>query len=367
VASVGLLPLGIALFGGTARLGPLVNLPVIPWWTLLVVPLSLLGTALQVLHDGAGAGLARGGVAVRAQLAGPAAVGGASAGDVVAGRGAGLGSAGGAAGGVLVAAATRCQGLAGWPAAVPAAAVAGAERPAEGSWSCWCTMSARARRCWCARRGMLSGTTWGRRPGARAASGSWFRHCGRSARRRRSRCCSATTTWIMPATCRPAPSAAGLQLLAPPGSTIAGAGRCQRGLRWHWDGVDFRCCTRAGQPAGRKRGQLRAARGQCPWRGPASRRHRSSGRTGAVAGVSGGAEGGRGAGAAPWQRRQLQCAVGGGGGSRGWQWSRPATRTASATRARTWSSAGRRKAPRWCPRRSPGDPRMAWRTRAAAA
>lgn len=54
VASVGLLPLGIALFGGTAWLGPLVNLPVIPWWTLLVVPLSLLGTALQVLHDGAG-------------------------------------------------------------------------------------------------------------------------------------------------------------------------------------------------------------------------------------------------------------------------------------------------------------------------
>ena len=30
-----------------------------------------------------------------------------------------------------------------------------------------------------------------------------------------------------------------LPLLAPPGSTIAGAGRCQRGLRWRWDGVDF--------------------------------------------------------------------------------------------------------------------------------
>ena len=66
-----LLPLGIALFGGTAWLGPLVNLPVIPWWTLLVVPLSLLGTALQVLHDGAGCWAWRSGVVVRNQLAGP--------------------------------------------------------------------------------------------------------------------------------------------------------------------------------------------------------------------------------------------------------------------------------------------------------
>lgn len=54
VAALGLLPLGVALFGGSARLGPLVNLPIIPWWTLLVVPLSLLGTALHALHDGAG-------------------------------------------------------------------------------------------------------------------------------------------------------------------------------------------------------------------------------------------------------------------------------------------------------------------------
>lgn len=54
VASLGLLPLCVALFGGTARLGPLVNLPIIPWWTLLVVPLSLLGTGLHALHDGAG-------------------------------------------------------------------------------------------------------------------------------------------------------------------------------------------------------------------------------------------------------------------------------------------------------------------------
>ncbi|HED4875655.1 TPA: DNA internalization-related competence protein ComEC/Rec2 [Stenotrophomonas maltophilia] len=54
VASVALLPLAVALFGGTARLGPLVNLPVIPLWSLLVVPLALLGTALEALHSGAG-------------------------------------------------------------------------------------------------------------------------------------------------------------------------------------------------------------------------------------------------------------------------------------------------------------------------
>ncbi|MEX0179511.1 MULTISPECIES: DNA internalization-related competence protein ComEC/Rec2 [unclassified Stenotrophomonas] len=54
VASAALLPLAVALFGGTARLGPLVNLPVIPLWSLLVVPLALLGTALEALRSGAG-------------------------------------------------------------------------------------------------------------------------------------------------------------------------------------------------------------------------------------------------------------------------------------------------------------------------
>lgn len=54
VASVALLPLAVVLFGGTSWLGPLINLPVIPWWSLLVVPLALLGTGLQALHDGAG-------------------------------------------------------------------------------------------------------------------------------------------------------------------------------------------------------------------------------------------------------------------------------------------------------------------------
>ena len=125
VASLGLLPLCIALFGGTARLGPLVNLPIIPWWTMLVVPLSLLGTGLHVLHDGAGRWAWRAAAWLFEISWGPAAVGAASAGDVVAGRGAALGATRGLAGRVLVAAAARRRRWPGGPAAVPAAAVAG--------------------------------------------------------------------------------------------------------------------------------------------------------------------------------------------------------------------------------------------------
>jgi len=55
VASLALLPLGISLFGQASRIGPLVNLPVVPWWSLVVVPLALLGTALEAIHEGLGA------------------------------------------------------------------------------------------------------------------------------------------------------------------------------------------------------------------------------------------------------------------------------------------------------------------------
>ncbi|AWH52978.1 DNA internalization-related competence protein ComEC/Rec2 [Stenotrophomonas sp. ESTM1D_MKCIP4_1] len=55
VASLALLPLAVVLFGGTSWLGPFINLPVVPWWSLLVVPLALLGTGLQALCEGAGA------------------------------------------------------------------------------------------------------------------------------------------------------------------------------------------------------------------------------------------------------------------------------------------------------------------------
>ena len=54
VATLALLPLTVALFGQASRAGPLVNLLAIPWWSLVVVPLALLGTGLEALHDGAG-------------------------------------------------------------------------------------------------------------------------------------------------------------------------------------------------------------------------------------------------------------------------------------------------------------------------
>lgn len=54
VATVALLPLTVALFGQASRAGPLVNLLAIPWWSLVVVPLALLGTGLEAVHTGAG-------------------------------------------------------------------------------------------------------------------------------------------------------------------------------------------------------------------------------------------------------------------------------------------------------------------------
>lgn len=54
VATLGLLPLSTMLFGQASAVGPLANLLAIPWWSLVVVPLALLGTALEALHAGAG-------------------------------------------------------------------------------------------------------------------------------------------------------------------------------------------------------------------------------------------------------------------------------------------------------------------------
>ncbi|WNH50043.1 DNA internalization-related competence protein ComEC/Rec2 [Stenotrophomonas aracearum] len=54
VATLALLPLTVALFGQASRAGPLVNLLAIPWWSLVVVPLSLLGTGLEAVYEGAG-------------------------------------------------------------------------------------------------------------------------------------------------------------------------------------------------------------------------------------------------------------------------------------------------------------------------
>ncbi|PPT86380.1 DNA internalization-related competence protein ComEC/Rec2 [Xanthomonas arboricola pv. zantedeschiae] len=54
VATVGLLPLTVSLFGQASLVGPLANLVAIPWWTFVVVPLALLGTGLEAVLPGAG-------------------------------------------------------------------------------------------------------------------------------------------------------------------------------------------------------------------------------------------------------------------------------------------------------------------------
>ena len=56
VATLGLLPLCVALFGQASLAGPFANLFAVPWWSLVVVPLALIGTALDLLWTGAGEG-----------------------------------------------------------------------------------------------------------------------------------------------------------------------------------------------------------------------------------------------------------------------------------------------------------------------
>lgn len=54
VATLGLLPLTVWFFGQASLAGPLANLVGIPWISLVVVPLSLLGTGLEAVWTGAG-------------------------------------------------------------------------------------------------------------------------------------------------------------------------------------------------------------------------------------------------------------------------------------------------------------------------
>ena len=56
VVTLGLLPLTAILFGQASLAGPLANLVAIPWWSLVVVPLALIGTGLEALHAGWGSG-----------------------------------------------------------------------------------------------------------------------------------------------------------------------------------------------------------------------------------------------------------------------------------------------------------------------
>lgn len=55
VATIGLFPLTVAWFGQASFAGPFANLVAVPWWSLVVVPLALLGTGLDALFANAGA------------------------------------------------------------------------------------------------------------------------------------------------------------------------------------------------------------------------------------------------------------------------------------------------------------------------
>ena len=54
VATLGLLPLTVVLFGQASFAGPVANLLAVPWWSLVVVPLALLGVLAEALHPGWG-------------------------------------------------------------------------------------------------------------------------------------------------------------------------------------------------------------------------------------------------------------------------------------------------------------------------
>ena len=241
VAGLGLLPLGVALFGGTARLAPLVNLLIIPWWTLLVVPLSLLGTALQVLHDGAGRWSWRAAAwlfqlswdLLQPMALHPHAMWWLAESPAWAVPAALLGvlwwllprGAGGGLAGLLL-----CLPLL-WPAR---------RAPAEGELELLlhdvgqgtAVLLRTARHALWYDVGPPTGGDGNERilvPSLRALGQAPPRQVMLSHDH-------LDHTGSLPSLRRQLP---GLQLLAPPGSAIAGAAPCQQGVRWQWDGVDF--------------------------------------------------------------------------------------------------------------------------------
>ena len=54
VATLGLLPLTVVLFGQASFAGPFANLAAVPWWSLVVIPLALFGVLADSLHAGFG-------------------------------------------------------------------------------------------------------------------------------------------------------------------------------------------------------------------------------------------------------------------------------------------------------------------------
>ncbi|WP_369038523.1 DNA internalization-related competence protein ComEC/Rec2 [Stenotrophomonas maltophilia] len=241
VASVALLPLAVVLFGGTARLGPLLNLPVIPWWSLLVVPLALLGTALQALRDGAGQGPWRAAAwlfdlswrLLQPLAEHPQAMWWLAQAPLWALPAALLGvfwwllprGAGGVLTGTLL-----CLPLL-WPAR-PAPAQGEVELLVHDVGQGAAVLVRTARHAlWYDVGPPMAGPGDERvlvpalralgqaAPGRVLISHDHLDHSGNLAALRRQ----------LP----------GLEVLAPPGAMIAGAGHCHRGLRWQWDGVDF--------------------------------------------------------------------------------------------------------------------------------
>lgn len=59
VATLGLLPLTVMLFGQASFAGPVANIAAVPWWSLVVIPLALLGVLAESVHAGWGDGLWR--------------------------------------------------------------------------------------------------------------------------------------------------------------------------------------------------------------------------------------------------------------------------------------------------------------------
>ncbi len=362
VATLCLLPVSAAWFAQASWVGPLANLFAIPWWSLVVVPLSLCGLALETLRAGAGAAVWRLAAAcfepswrlfswLGAQPFAQAPL------TEVA----------------TAAAVLALLGAIGWllPRGTPGKPLAAVlwlalawpdtRRPGRGRSSWWCSTSARACRCWCAPIATPCCTTPGRgwRRASMPANGSWCQHCMRLASGPWMPWWSVMPTAIMPAVWRRSwPSCrwhAWLPRLmrkcrAPaPHRLPACAGR---------PGVGWRALSLpASAPRlslSRQRIQLRVASGSRWPRGVVDRGHRPGDRATLVAAGARRPARRTGGGAPPWQRQLLQPGFRRGnrrstGGLFQWLW-QPLRSSAAGRPARV--------AARW--RRSPGD-RPQWR------
>ena len=192
VVTLALAPLSLLLFGQVSLVGLLANLVAIPWVTLVVTPLALLGTLLPPSWDLAAWAVQAMGFALQALASWPFAVWTGATPPLWAG-------AAGVLGGLLLAlrlpAPVRAVGLplllaaVRWRRPPPPPAPRCSARPCGGtprgrpavSSSCWPPTSARATPCWCAPPAARWSTTPARASAARPtpASACWCRCCGR--------------------------------------------------------------------------------------------------------------------------------------------------------------------------------------------